>query len=471
MKICVLGATAVLAAMTGACAPARNGAAFLHGYAGQLSYVAGDTLTLHISTSFPRHSVVISRLGGTREEVWRDDHVPGKTYPTPRDAYANGCGWPPAVTMTVPESWRSGCYAATTGMNDPVDPRRWIEGQTIFFVVRSPRPGRDTPILLQMSTNTWNAYNNWGGKSLYNFNSAGGERSTRVSFQRPIPGEVYQRELPFIQWAERQGYILDYAVNADLEFHPELLDHYRLVLSVGHDEYWSAKMRDHLEAFVGRGGNVAFFSGNVSCWQVRFSDDGTGLLCYKSSFTEDPTYQSDGPNPTLTTLWSHPLVNRPENMMTGVGMQWGGYHRSHGQLMDGSGAFTVHRPEHWVFEGTGLGDGDSFGGEHTIVGYECDGCEYTLVAGKPEPTGQDGTPRDFVILATAPAQWGAAEWEGFGIIPGDRVGNACMGVHTRRGGGTVFTSGTTDWAHGLAGGDRVVERVTRNVLDRLSRRD
>ena len=69
-------------------------------------------------------------------------------------------------------------------------------------------------------------------------------------------------------WAEENGYKIDYAVNSDLEFNPELLDYYRLVLSVGHDEYWSTPMRDNLEAFIADGGNVAFFSGNTCCWQV-----------------------------------------------------------------------------------------------------------------------------------------------------------------------------------------------------------
>jgi hypothetical protein len=61
---------------------------------------------------------------------------------------------------------------------------------------------------------------------------------------------------------------MDFAANSDLEFHPEMLKHYRLILSVGHDEYWSARMRDHLEVFIRDGGNLAFFSGNTCCWQV-----------------------------------------------------------------------------------------------------------------------------------------------------------------------------------------------------------
>src|SRR6185503_12399416 len=97
-----------------------------------------------------------------------------------------------------------------------------------------------------------------------------------------------------------------------------------------------------------------------------------GLTCFKEYFRDDPLYRPDGPNPTLSTLWSHHLLERPENRLTGVGVLGGGFHLSHGQYMDGSGAFTVERPDHWVFAGTKLDRGAGFGGKQTVVGYECD---------------------------------------------------------------------------------------------------
>jgi hypothetical protein len=75
------------------------------------------------------------------------------------------------------------------------------------------------------------------------------------------------------------------------------------VLSVGHDEYWSAKMRDHLEDFIGKGGNVAFFSGNTCCWQVRSEEDGRALVSWKQWHNLDPVFPS-GDHRLLTTLWS-----------------------------------------------------------------------------------------------------------------------------------------------------------------------
>jgi hypothetical protein len=269
-----------------------------------------------------------------------------------------------------------------------------------------------------------------------------------------------------VSWAEKNGYVLDYAANSDLEIHPEILEPYKLVLSVGHDEYWSAKMRDNLEAYIKKGGNVAFFSGNSVCWQVRTEAKGRELACFKQNFGDDPIYMTDD-HSKLSTLWSHHLVKRPENQLTGVGFLHGGYHLSHGQYMDGSGAYTLHRPDHWAFEGTKLKRDQGFGGKHTVVGYECDGCELVWTDGVPFPTHRDGTPETFEVLATAPARWHPDDCEWYERWDKGREGHAVLGSYTR--GGTVFTTGATDWAHGLRGGDTVVETITSNVLNKLGK--
>ena len=125
----------------------------------------------------------------------------------------------------------------------------------------------------------------------------------------------------------------------------------------------------------------------------------------------------------------------------------------------------MHRPEHWVFAGTNLKKDDAFGGKDTVVGYECDGCEFTLQDGVPTPTNRDGTPKTFTILATAQAKWHPDDSEWYEKFEKGRIGAAVLGLYTR--GGTVFTCGSTDWAHGLKGNDPHVERITRNILDRL----
>lgn len=444
---------------------------FVEGYAGRVSYVPGEELTLHLSTTAPKVAVEIARVGARPEVVWSSPSVVGHEHPVPEDASSRGCHWPIAMSLKIPAEWRSGYYQVTMRVRDGGGKyiqrnARTAEG-SCFFVLRPAEPGKNSKILLQLSTHTYNAYNNWGGFSLYAYNGRGGNQGHRVSYERPPASQFSSWEQPFVEWAERNGYVLDYATNGDLEFHPEILKSYRLVLSVGHDEYWSAPMRDNLEKFIADGGNVAFFSGNTCCWQVRSEDNGQALTCWKQSYLWDPVYGARGNYATLSSIWSHHLIKRPENQLTGVGFPWGGYHKSHGQLMDASGAFTVHRPEHWIFAGTDLKRDDTFGSKDTIVGYECDGCELEWKDGLPFATHRDGTPDSFTVLGTAPAQWHPDDCQWYDEWENGRQGHAVLGVYTR--GGTVFTCGSTDWSHGLRGGDAAVERITKNVLDRLSK--
>jgi hypothetical protein len=288
-------------------------------------------------------------------------------------------------------------------------------------------------------------------------------RLLRVCLQQPLeePGQprefraarfvaIHRWELPFVVWAEQNGYPLEFAANDDLEFRPEMLASYKLVLSVGHDEYWSTPMRDNLEAWIAKGGNVAFFSGNTCCWQVRSEAEGRAFTCFKQNYHLDPVFQTRQFK-TLSTAWSHHLLGRSENSLTGVGFLWGGYMRSHGQFMDGDASYIVHRPDHWIYEGTGLKRGDRFGAKDTIVGYECDGCELEWRDGLPFATHKDGTPKTFEVLGTCPVRWHPDDVEWYEKWEIGRTGAACLGLYTNT--GTVFTAATTDWAHGLQGND------------------
>ena len=444
---------------------------YIEGYSGRISYAPGEELVLHTSTSGAKYSVEIVRYGGKQEVVYSKKNIPGAEHAIPENASSHGCKWPVSFKMKVPTTWKSGYYEALFKVEDRggkfVQRNRRTAESRCYFVLRPAEPGKDTKILIQLAVNTYNAYNNWGGSSLYGYHGRNNLQGHRVSFDRPS-GSLFSRwELPFVEWAERAGYTLDYASNMDLEQRPEILKNYRLVLSVGHDEYWSAPMRDSLEKFIADGGNAAFFSGNSVCWQVRWEGGDRALTCWKQWHNQDPVYLTDDRS-LLSSLWSHHLINRPENTMTGVGFLHGGYHKSHGQFMDGKGSYTVHRPDHWVYAGTDLKRGDEFGGKNTIVGYECDGCEIEWKDGLPFPTNKDGTPKSFTILGTCPAKWAPGDSIWYEKWPGpDHTGNAVLGVYTQ--GGTVFTCGSTDWAHGLKGKDPAVVQITRNVLDRLSK--
>jgi hypothetical protein len=442
---------------------------FIESYPDKQSVAPGDELQLHTSTTASEYSIEIARLGAERKVVYQKTKISGGgSHSIPENASSHGCNWPIGFRLTIPSDWKTGYYVATLRVSDSggkyVGRNRRTSEVDTFFVVRSAEPGRDSKILLQLATNTYNAYTNWGGSSLYAYHGRANLQGNRVSFQRPQSSQYSNWEHPMVQWAEKNGYPFDFATNLDLEQRPELLAHYKLVLSVGHDEYWSSAMRDAIEDYIGNGGNVAFFSGNTCCWQVRPEDNGQALTCWKQAFNADPLFKTNNLS-KLSTLWSHHLVKRPENQLTGVGFLFGGYHLSHGEFMDGKGAYTIHRPDHWIFSGTEMKQGNEFGAKHTIVGYECDGCELEWKDGMPYATHRDGTPESFQVLATCPARWASDDCEWYDRWERGRTGAACMGVYSR--GGTVFTCGSTDWAHGLRGGDEVTERITKNIFDKL----
>jgi len=500
------------------------------GYCWPQSACGGERVALHLSSAGGRPtSVEVARVGGERTVVFRDEHVEVGDHPTPPDASTAGCGWPVASTIEIDPSWRSGYYEVIL----EIEVNGKVRRSHAFFVVRPPTGTPSASILLALATNTWHAYNDFGGWNLYN-------GATSVSLQRPMsPGYLFKPpgsgrrvtvehppdrqmaahigyltlnhlspwagsagwpdwELPFIEWAEREGYALDIVTNADLDEHPELLERraggYQLFLSIGHDEYWSAPMRDTVEAFIAAGGNAAFLSGNTAFWQVRLEDNtpegpAASMVGYKAQLKQDPVFDTDRVA-ELTSIWSDHLIGRPENHMTGVSFARGGYHRIGKVVPRGAGGYTVHRADHWLFDGADVFYGDLLGAGATVVGYECDGCDFTYRDGLPIPTGVDGTPTDFEILGTAPASHFTRETAGRPPGPNEpselefiasrllgsrdpadaeRIahGHAVLGSYVSRGGGTVVTSGSTDWAHGLRGRDPQIEQITRNVLDRL----
>src|SRR5262249_22471125 len=128
--------------------------AVIEGYTDQLSYQAGDTVRFHVSCAQPRFSIEIARLGAERKVVQRLTDLPGKEHPIPANASSHGCGWPAAVEIKVPAEWKSGYYTGrlqTTAGGKPVS-------SELFFVVRSATPGKSAKVLLQLATNTYNAY-------------------------------------------------------------------------------------------------------------------------------------------------------------------------------------------------------------------------------------------------------------------------------------------------------------------------
>jgi hypothetical protein len=252
-------------------------------------------------------------------------------------------------------------------------------------------------------------------------------------------------------WLRANAVDADYCSNLDLHDGLDLLSRYRLLVVNGHDEYWSKEMRDTVETFTRRGGNVAFFASNTAWWQIRLEDDGRTMVCHRDAVA-DPLSTVDPER--VTVEWSSAPVNRPENTMTGVSFRRGAGCWGPAMPMMRDESYTVRFADHWVFDGTGLSDGDPFG--RGCLGYETDAAEVEERDGVPRVTGRDGTPPSFVVLATADL----THWSAYG-----QGGAATMGVFTS-GAGTVFNTGTLNWGATLD--DPVVDRMTRNVLHRLS---
>ncbi|HXM18320.1 MAG TPA: N,N-dimethylformamidase beta subunit family domain-containing protein [Candidatus Tumulicola sp.] len=431
-------------------------AAAIEAYASVASASPGDAVDFYVrATPDHRHFTMQVFQRGLQDTLLKtaegDAFVPGAQ--DDATLAVNGCDWPAVAScrMTVPTEWMSGYYLAKVSSGDQT---AWIP-----FIVRAAA-GSGGIALLKISDTTTQAYTAWGGRGFYTT-----PFSPKISFNRPYDDlSLYERyQLPFLQWAERNGFLLDLCSSLDLHTNPLLLKKYRLFISLGHDEYWSLEMRDQVEAFIASGGNACFLSANTCYWQIRFdlSDGQRSMTCYKEAEAGHPPDPERQDSRRVTTAWYAAPVSRPENSMTGVS-----YRNGAGWWVDPVlpelryRGYSVARSSHWIFGGTGLSNGDTFGSgtsvDDTILGYETDAALIAQGVVPPVVTGADGTPKDFVVLAIADLRdWG----------PKGQGGFATMGTYRRN--GTAFTTGTVNWAGGLSSGSPV-EQITRNVLLKLT---
>lgn len=486
------------------------------GYTAALSHAPGETLRLHAMSSASQARLTIARDGLTPQTVLQAT-IPTSFATTPADCSVRGCGWPLAFETQIPEDWPTGVYTVTLE----------IEGHAsqAIFVLKPVRPAARLALIL--ATGTWCAYNDWGGSNHYQglTGPTGGDFAPNVSLLRPwatgfvrwpedapriphasplltrprYPHMEYARgkgiskkyassgwaafERPFALWAEEQGIAFDYYTQHDLHADPGFLDGYPRAVIVGHDEYWTRDMRDHLDAWLDQGGQLARFGGNFF-WQTRLSDDLTVQTCYKTrAEAEDPLGGTD----RLTSYWDHPQARRPAVATMGLTGSMGVYAGWSRCAAHGSGGFTIYRPDHWAMQGTGLGYGDVLGAASKIFGYEVDGIDYEIRHGLPHAAPDTGLEGELTIVGLSPATtlahhtgrhdmdffictldaeevaqnvYGEVTPETLGLAS---RGNGCMAEY-RRGRGAVFNAASCEWVAGLIARERPVEVVTRNVL-------
>jgi hypothetical protein len=431
----------------------------IEGYASRASVRPGEKIDLFVSTNPASRFVIdLYRLGyyqgkGGRH-VLRLGPFAGKVQPTPPvgKERLRECTWSKAVTLDVPKDWVSGVYL---GKLSALDHRYQ---SYVIFIVRDDRPA---DFLFQCSDNTWQAYNAWPDSySLYHNDRPDKKplvSGVKVSYDRPYgkyvqimdnpltqgSGEFLLWEFPLAFWMEQLGYDVTYCSNTDTHSDPKGLLRAKALLSVGHDEYWSREQYDNVSAAVKAGVSVAFLSANTCCFVTPYSASSSGVANrileragrYGGIREKEKAYMADLPldGPNESTLIGAQTIS-PFN---------------------GSGDWTCVKPDHWLFAGTGMKKGDRIPG---LVGWEFHG----------EPA----KIRGLQVVAEGPT-----------INGGDVGAHFTATIYPGPKKNLVFNASTIFWSQGLSappghmppishhgrphGPDERVQRITRNVLERM----
>jgi hypothetical protein len=235
----------------------------IRGYAGQASINQGEAIDLHVGTTRSSYTMEVYRMGwygGTGARLIQTvGPLPGQNPPVPKPD-ANGMvalTWPTSYTLQTGADWVTGFYLVKLISS---------AGDVAYldFVLRDDAGPGD--LAYQVAFNTYQAYNNWGGKSLYDFNSSG-IPAYKVSYDRPYTtwsgaGALFDGEYNMIRFLESQNYSLSYATSVDTHANASLLNTRKAFVSVWHDEYWSKPMRDNVTAARDQGIHLAFFDAN-----------------------------------------------------------------------------------------------------------------------------------------------------------------------------------------------------------------
>lgn len=414
----------------------------IEGYASATSVNTGGSISLFVNTKEPTYQMDVFRLGyygglGARRMLPAVT-LPGVAQPPCPMSADTGlveCNWIDPYTLSIPTTWISGLYlvkltAGTTGTQ-----------QYITFAVRDEQ--RYSDILMIQAVNTYQAYNVWGGKSLYGTIANRGDtanKAVKVSFNRPYYGDEsngasnldglvpWERDMLF--FLEKEGYDVSYATDVDTDDNPALLLNHKAVQVVGHSEYWSWAMFDNFERARDAGVNLFFTSGNTAYWQVRYEPsaiDGAAarvMVGYKELLAQDPQRTTQ----YATTEFRLAPVNRPEDQLLGVRF-----------TTQARPPFCVEDASSWIFTGTGLKNGDCLRKPEgpPFLGYEVDAMG-------------PFSPPNAQRVAHSPATPRYAHFSD-------------MTVYRAASGATVVDTGSISWSQTIP----AIQQVTRNVLSRM----
>ena len=307
----------------------------IEGYASHSSVRSGERLELHVSTNpAQRYRITVHRLGwyagaggrmiavhpGPGCDLQGLARKPPAVLPGPQ---IESAGWPVTDMIAVEDSWTTGVYVARLTLTTGEHAGR---GAYVPFVVRPPL-GAVADVLVQQPVTTAQAYNNFGGKSLYTSNSTDEVAAVKVTFERPFPAwpsANLNARWPFVwdyqllRFLEREGIDVAYTTDADTHREPWSLAGQRLLMTSGHDEYWTREMRDAFDAARDQGVNIACMGANTCYWQIRFEDDCRTMVEYRRR-ERDPE-----PDLALKTERFRDLEPaRPECLLFGIQYQDG----------------------------------------------------------------------------------------------------------------------------------------------------
>ncbi|MCF6285389.1 MAG: hypothetical protein L3K26_09395 [Candidatus Hydrogenedentes bacterium] len=301
------------------------------------------------------------------------------------------CQWKRSTALKIPEDWVSGVYVGKL-----TEQRDGIQSYVIFIV----RDDRVADFMFQCSDTTWNAYNRWPDNfALYddgvnNWHLGAG---TKTSFNRPYgkycqvvdqplsigSGEFMLWEFPMVFWMEQQGYDVTYVSNIDTHHDGVGLKRVRGLLSVCHDEYWSFDMYNNVMAAIKDGLSVGFFSGDT-CWGM------IDLLPDEARHAHRSITRVDHFGPVDEELVKHyPPVGDFPHQAPDQALMIGGRDV---YPVSGGAAWTCSAEDHWIFDGTGMKNGDGIPGR---VGFEWHGAPAAIPG--------------LTIVATGTAKTGSAE--------------------------------------------------------------
>jgi len=432
---------------------------WIEGYCSRTSVRPGETISFHVSTNpASPFTLDLFRTGyyGGMGGRWLKRLGPfqGQVQPEPPIGpnRVRECRWPACATLRIAADWLSGVYVGKL-----TAAREGWQSYVIFIV----RDDRAADFMFQCSDTTWQAYNRWPSQfSLYD---DGREQwywgpGVDVSFDRPYgkycqildaplstgSGEWFLWEYPLAYWLESRGYDVTYVSNLDTHADAAGLLRAKGFLSVGHDEYYSIEMFEHLRAAIAAGLNVAFLSGNTCCGRIdpRPSSGGIPHRIYSRVDFYGPREEETVRRfPSMARL---PHASPNSNLLVGAGNV---------SPITGGGPWVCAQPEHWLFAGTGMQAGEGIPG---LVGWEWHGNPAAIPGLEVVSCGETFNGRDRGFYTAT-------------VYPGPK-------------GNLVFNASTCWWADGLAappgyvrpkvytepqGPDARVQRITANLLERM----